>query len=207
MPNPVLLLSKPEARVAVNDVTDTYGFATSDRFRRVRTAHPRRLPAPFAENAGPVLIACNLPEGKRAELLAAMKIAGLDVPLLWIMDDRASGPGTEGPGQRGGNLSLTGSTPRIFPDGGSHPIMDARPIDQPSRVCGWEQLSKRERGIAYLTSEALTNRQIAHRVFLSPHTVNYHLRQIFRKLGINSRVELASLARTHLSEEMARHEP
>jgi DNA-binding CsgD family transcriptional regulator len=43
---------------------------------------------------------------------------------------------------------------------------------------------------------ALTNQQIATRIGRSRHTVNYHLRRIFHKLGITSRVELASLART-----------
>jgi DNA-binding CsgD family transcriptional regulator len=30
-------------------------------------------------------------------------------------------------------------------------------------------------------------------MFLSPHTVSFHLRQVFRKLGISSRVELARI--------------
>ncbi|GAA3784996.1 hypothetical protein GCM10022403_019740 [Streptomyces coacervatus] len=54
----------------------------------------------------------------------------------------------------------------------------------------WESLSETERAIARLVSEGMTNRQVARRVALSPHTVNYHLRAIFRKLGINSRVEV-----------------
>jgi len=56
------------------------------------------------------------------------------------------------------------------------------------------QLSERELQIARLVGRALTNRQIANRIGRSPHTVNYHLRQIFRKLRIGSRVELAALA-------------
>ena len=59
----------------------------------------------------------------------------------------------------------------------------------------WNLLSDREREIAGLVGQALTNRQIANRVNRSPHTVNYHLRQIFRKLGVASRVELVSLLR------------
>ncbi|MDP9796411.1 DNA-binding NarL/FixJ family response regulator [Catenuloplanes nepalensis] len=54
-------------------------------------------------------------------------------------------------------------------------------------------LSERERGIALLVATGLTNAAIASKVELSPHTVNYHLRQIFRKLGIASRAELAAL--------------
>jgi FixJ family two-component response regulator len=45
--------------------------------------------------------------------------------------------------------------------------------------------------------EGLTNREVAERLFVSPHTVNSHLRHVFAKLGINSRVELARLARDY----------
>ncbi len=58
---------------------------------------------------------------------------------------------------------------------------------------GWESLRHSELGIAALVAEGLTNRQIGSRLFLSRHTVDFHLRQIFRKLGISSRVELTRL--------------
>ncbi|MEJ2856435.1 MULTISPECIES: helix-turn-helix transcriptional regulator [unclassified Saccharothrix] len=54
----------------------------------------------------------------------------------------------------------------------------------------WDTFSGVERAIARLVAEGMTNRQIATRVRLSPHTVNYHLRSLFRRLGINSRAEL-----------------
>jgi len=53
------------------------------------------------------------------------------------------------------------------------------------------RLSSQERMVCQLVAEALTNREIAARMFLSPHTVNYHLRQIFRKLGLHSRIQVA----------------
>jgi DNA-binding CsgD family transcriptional regulator len=58
----------------------------------------------------------------------------------------------------------------------------------------WSTLSDKERRIAYLVSTGLTNRQIAKQVFLSEHTVNYHLRKVYKKLGFNTRVELAHAA-------------
>ncbi|MFB9319407.1 LuxR family transcriptional regulator [Cryptosporangium minutisporangium] len=61
----------------------------------------------------------------------------------------------------------------------------------------WRGLTEQERQIAVLVGCALTNQQIARRIGRSPHTVNYHLRQIFRKLDLTSRVELARLARDH----------
>nr|WP_240942472.1 helix-turn-helix transcriptional regulator [Planosporangium thailandense] len=56
----------------------------------------------------------------------------------------------------------------------------------------WSGLNERERDVARLANQGLTNRQIAGRMHLSPHTVNYYLRRIYRKLGINSRVQLAA---------------
>ncbi|WP_344587680.1 helix-turn-helix transcriptional regulator, partial [Kitasatospora paracochleata] len=57
-----------------------------------------------------------------------------------------------------------------------------------------DALSDVERTVAHLVSQGLTNQQVASRIHRSPHTVNYHLRNIFRKVGLSSRVELARLA-------------
>jgi len=54
-------------------------------------------------------------------------------------------------------------------------------------------LTGAEAQIARLVSDGITNREIADRLFLSPHTVNSHLRHIFAKLAINSRAELARI--------------
>jgi DNA-binding CsgD family transcriptional regulator len=62
---------------------------------------------------------------------------------------------------------------------------------------GWAALTTSELTVARLVAEGLTNREVAERLFVSPHTVNSHLRHVFLKLGINSRVELARLARDH----------
>lgn len=58
---------------------------------------------------------------------------------------------------------------------------------------GWTALTGAEQQVASLVWDGRTNRQIADRLFLSPHTVNSHLRHIFAKLDINSRIELARI--------------
>ncbi|MFD9947496.1 LuxR C-terminal-related transcriptional regulator [Nonomuraea sp. NPDC059023] len=70
----------------------------------------------------------------------------------------------------------------------------ARLPDPVRKAAGWAALSDAERTVARLAGQGLTNQQIASRVSRSPHTVNYHLRRIFRKLGIRSRIELVMLA-------------
>jgi DNA-binding CsgD family transcriptional regulator len=47
--------------------------------------------------------------------------------------------------------------------------------------------------VVRLVAEGRTNQQVATRLFVSPHTVNTHLRNAFTKLGVRSRVELARL--------------
>ena len=56
------------------------------------------------------------------------------------------------------------------------------------------QLSKRELEVLCLVAEGLTNHDIAQRLVLSEHTVNRHVANILRKLGLPSRAAAASLA-------------
>ena len=55
-----------------------------------------------------------------------------------------------------------------------------------------DQLTSTEFAVAELVRQGLTNKRVAQQLFMSPHTVAFHLKKIFRKLAISSRVELAS---------------
>jgi DNA-binding CsgD family transcriptional regulator/tetratricopeptide (TPR) repeat protein len=68
---------------------------------------------------------------------------------------------------------------------------------------GWDSLTDTERAISELVSRGLSNQEVADRKYVSVHTVAFHLRQVFRKLGISSRVELARIAVENATERAA----
>jgi DNA-binding CsgD family transcriptional regulator len=74
-----------------------------------------------------------------------------------------------------GELNATGETARK---------RDASTIDD---------LTPQELRIAQLVAAGASNREVAAQIFVSPKTVEYHLRKVFMKLGVASRVELARI--------------
>jgi DNA-binding CsgD family transcriptional regulator len=63
--------------------------------------------------------------------------------------------------------------------------------DRPAH--GWESLTATERAVSRLVAEGLTNGAVARRLYMSPHTVNTHLRHVFAKLDVANRVALAAV--------------
>jgi DNA-binding CsgD family transcriptional regulator len=89
------------------------------------------------------------------------------------------GVGAERDAARARNLLRQRGVRRTFLTAGSSPR--------------WPELSASEVAVVRLVATGATNREVGEQLFLSPHTVNAHLRHIFTKLGIRSRVELAHL--------------
>ena len=66
---------------------------------------------------------------------------------------------------------------------------EERPAVRPATVT-MPELTAREQEVAHLVTRAATDREIARRLGVSPRTVQKHLQQIYRKLGVASRTEL-----------------
>jgi DNA-binding CsgD family transcriptional regulator len=71
---------------------------------------------------------------------------------------------------------------------------------RPSRAdrpkTGLNSLTATEAAVARLAAAGNTDKQIAEKLYISPHTAHTHLRHIFEKLGVNSRLHLTRLVGT-----------
>ena len=68
-----------------------------------------------------------------------------------------------------------------------------RIVSQPRAKTGWDSLTDSELTVVNLIAQGATNRSVAERLHVTPHTVKAHLHNAFAKLGINSRAELSKL--------------
>jgi DNA-binding CsgD family transcriptional regulator len=85
---------------------------------------------------------------------------------------------------------LTAAGADAFADRARHELAaaggpSAERVSRPS-----DTLTAQEAHIAGLAGSGLTNTEIGARLFLSPHTVEWHLRKVFTKLGVTSRRQL-----------------
>lgn len=80
-----------------------------------------------------------------------------------------------------------------FADRARRELRASGEVLRPQRRGGLEALTDQERSVAGLARDGLTNREIGARLFISAHTAEWHLRKVFVKLGIRSRVELAAV--------------
>ncbi len=91
--------------------------------------------------------------------------------------------------EAGANLDREGAVGLAL---GKKVARDARPATDRRP----DPLGKREREVATLIAEGLSNKEIATRLFLSERTVETHVYNILNKLGFNSRVSIASWVST-----------
>ena len=66
------------------------------------------------------------------------------------------------------------------------------------------ELTPQELQVARFVGQGLSNKEVAAQLFLSPRTIEYHLRKVFTKLGISSRAELVRLGAADRDASLAR---
>ena len=73
--------------------------------------------------------------------------------------------------------------------------VERRIVSNSRAKAGWDSLTDSELKVVNLIARGATNRDVASQLHLSIHTVKNHVHNAFAKLGINSREQLARLAR------------
>jgi DNA-binding CsgD family transcriptional regulator/tetratricopeptide (TPR) repeat protein len=93
----------------------------------------------------------------------------------------------------GGSAGSGAEAPRPGAPPIARPATDAeaRPGSPAPAPVAVDSLTSRERDVCELVAAGRTNREVAAALFLSPRTVEHHLRSAYRKLGVRSRTELA----------------
>ncbi len=71
------------------------------------------------------------------------------------------------------------------------------PVGAAPAVTGPTALTPREREVAVLISDGLTNTELARRLYISPKTAAVHVSNILRKLGVSSRTEVGDIVERH----------
>ena len=83
----------------------------------------------------------------------------------------------------------------------AHGVRRSRRSRHARASSGWHSLTPTEHRVVTLVAQRLTNREVADRLFISRHTVESHLKSVYRKLGITSRLELAACAAEAAAEQ------
>ncbi len=86
---------------------------------------------------------------------------------------------------------------QAFAERASHELLATGETVRKRTVETRDELTAQEEHIARLARDGLSNPEIGARLFLSPRTVEWHLRKVFAKLGITSRRELRSALADH----------
>lgn len=127
-----------------------------------------------------------------AEVCEELRAASPSTRLLLI-----SGAGTISPAA----AKAAGAAGFVSKDWGAPDVVKAvrmvglgMDVFEPDGAAAGAPLSEREREVVGLISAGATNREIAERLFLSPHTVKEYTSGIYRKLGVRNRAEAVQRA-------------
>ena len=143
------------------------------------------------------LVLIETAEPRNADVVLADAIDRFAAPTVILVDDNAEAAQAIARGARG--VLLRTASPRRLHTA-LHAVADGLVIIDDdladgvmpyarTRVDLIEPLTPREQQVAQLLAGGLTNKEIAHRLGITDHTVKFHLNGILRKLGVSTRTE------------------
>ena len=184
-PNPLM---EPLARLVARDVELALADDATRRVELLTEAFSSRRRSPR-----PVLVVG--PGAVWANAAANQSLGPVDAAALWdlaqaLVYGRCREATVRGPEEQ---FRVTAEAIRDRGDlvGAVLSLPTRRPAPRPA--LGWRSLTATEKAVSELVALGHTNREVGRELLMSPHTVDAHLRHIFCKLDVNSRVDLARL--------------
>jgi DNA-binding CsgD family transcriptional regulator len=142
--------------------------------------------------------------GRLAEAVETFRAGPRPMLLAWALGDHAALAREAGDRATADSrlkeavtlLEEIGAAPDALADPRLRVAFDARRTRGPKRAAhGRESLTDAERRVAELVSAGHSNRSTAAEIGISPNTVSTHLRAVYSKLGVSSRVQLSNQLR------------
>ena len=211
LPAPVLVVEDEpvfqqrlyESLIHLGYAPDALLFATS-----LATARARLAQGPVAL----ALVDLMLPDGNGRELIAELRSQEPDLGILvvtaWSSEDDILGALRAGATgyvlKERDDFEVMLSIRSVLRGGApidpfiARRILELLPLPAPAPVCTAppaEALTEREVQILRLVGDGLSNREIAEQLFLSRYTVESHVKRIYRKLAVSSRMNAVTVAR------------
>ncbi len=168
-----------------------------------RAAHDRRLDfgARLLGLRARLSVARGRPDDAAAAFAAAIELLGVDDPVLdRALLHHAYGRLLHARGNRRGAVDHLRAAQELLDRVGAEPFR--KPVQTDMEACGIRApapadrfprgpsplaLTDRERDVAVLVARGMTNREVAAELYVSAKAVEYHLRNVFAKLGVSSR--------------------
>jgi DNA-binding CsgD family transcriptional regulator len=209
---PYLIVQEPAAAprlvgIALRAHADAEAGMVVDAASRLAAANPQ-----VSSLAGAAQHAAGLLHRDRDALhaaVAAHRAGPRPLCLAYALED--AGAAEQAAGDRSAAVLMLDEAKAVYQDSGARGaaarvrrqllalgVRESRGAAEKRRAkTGWASLTRSELRVVRLVAEGRTNREVADQIFLSPHTVDSHIRHAFAKLNVSSRVALTRLALTH----------
>ena len=138
-----------------------------------------------------------MPEMSGLELHAEMRRRGLRLPVIFVTGHGDVDMAVQSIKNGAGDFMLKPVMPDRLKSAVLHwcrhdCLKRQSELKANAHACDWETLSERERQVAHLVAQSLSNKEISAELSISERTVKFHRASVCQKLGVSRAAQLVS---------------